>query len=110
MDIKVIIKVMLIALLLGCLLKMPYGYYQFVRLVACIGFGSLVYYEYEAKHYFQVVFCIAAALLFNPLRPVYFKRDIWQIIDELIAMLLVIWVLIDIVMYLVKKRRKRNLI
>ena len=70
MDIKVIVKVILSALLLGCLLRMPYGYYQFVRLSVSAGLGVLAYYEYGKKHYIQVILCVGVALLFNPIKPI----------------------------------------
>lgn len=36
-----IIKIGLAVLMFGCLLNMPYGYYQLVRFIALIGFGVL---------------------------------------------------------------------
>lgn len=38
-----IIKIALAILLLSCVLKMPYGYFQLVRFLALIGFGILAY-------------------------------------------------------------------
>jgi len=40
---EALIKIALAILLFLCLLDMPYGYYQFVRFVALIGFGILTY-------------------------------------------------------------------
>lgn len=40
-------------MLLGCLLKMPYGYFQFVRLGAVIGFIWLAIGEFKVNKYFM---------------------------------------------------------
>ena len=39
---KIVIKLIIAVLLLGCLAKMPYGYYQFIKLL-CIGLGWLAF-------------------------------------------------------------------
>jgi hypothetical protein len=38
---EIIIKIILSLLLFLCLLPMPYGYFQFVRFAAMVGFGYL---------------------------------------------------------------------
>lgn len=49
------IKVVLAILLFLCLLDMPYGFYQFVRFVALIGFGILAYLANEQNQKAEVI-------------------------------------------------------
>ena len=87
---------------------MPYGYYQFVRIATCIGFIALAYIEYESKRTTTVVLSVLAAILFNPIAKIYFKKDTWQIIDEVIAIALVIWIITDLVYLYNEKRGKEK--
>ena len=92
------IKVVLAFLLLGCLLKMPYGYFQFIRLAGCAGFAYLAYTELERKSLYTGIPCIGAAILLNPVIKVHFPRETWNFIDMILGVLLLLWVIIDIIM------------
>jgi hypothetical protein len=61
--------------------RWPYGFYTFLRIVVC---GSAVYMAAEAYQTRDVLWtCVmgAAALLFNPLVPVYLRRSQWRWFD-----------------------------
>lgn len=90
---KNIIKIVLTVLLLVCLFRMPYGYYQFVRLATCVGLGYL---GYISNMPWVRVSCIAVALLFNPVFKVYLDKQTWNVIDASIAGLLIAWTLFDL--------------
>lgn len=107
---KIIIKTLLLIILLGCLLQMPYGYYQLVRLIVCAGFCWIAFTEYANKQPILAILSILIAALFNPVIKVYFNRDIWHIIDVIIAGLLAIWVIGDLVSlyHVSRQERKRN--
>ena len=78
-------------MLLLCLLDMPYGYYQFVRFASIITFGYLAYKEYVTKGRSAFFFIwIISAIAFNPIIKFSFGRTIWNIIDVVLAILLVI--------------------
>lgn len=87
---------------------MPYGYYQFVRITAFIGFGWLAYTEYEQKRAAIAIPCILLAVLFNPVIKVYLGREAWQMIDIVVAALLVIWVVADLVSLIYGKSSKKS--
>ncbi len=72
-------------LLLLCLFDMPYGYYQFVRLAAFIGFSSLAYFSNKLKNHWGVVICIGLAILFQPFLKIALGRSIWNCVDALVA-------------------------
>jgi glucose-6-phosphate-specific signal transduction histidine kinase len=103
------VQIMLAGLFVGCLLQVPYGYYQFLRLVSLPLFGILAINEYKRGYYALVILCICAALLFNPIIPVYLERSIWQAIDKVMASLMLLWIMVDAVLLFIKKRSKKNI-
>ena len=77
------------ALLLLCLAPMPYGYYQLVRFVAMAIFAVMAYqYVQEKRNTLAVVFG-ALALLFQPFLKIALGRTIWNIVDVIVAIVLV---------------------
>lgn len=85
-----IIKFLLVILLFLCLLNMPYGFYQLVRFVALVGFGVLAYRAHEQENKTAFVIFIALALLFQPFMKIALGRIIWNILDVIVAIGLVI--------------------
>ena len=82
-----IIKIGLAILLCLCLLKMPYGYYQMVRVVSMIGFGILALSAKEDKErWIYIVLC----LLFQPFIKVALGRVLWNVVDVVVAIGLLI--------------------
>jgi len=81
-------KIVLAILFLLCLLKMPYGYYQFIRISGFISFLYLAY-QSKAKPFFVVIW-IFSAILINPFLKIYFTKFTWNIIDVIWAMLLIL--------------------
>jgi hypothetical protein len=81
-----IIKLILAALLLICLLDMPYGYYQFVRFVAMLSFAWLAYQASEKNDKTEMIIYIGLALLFQPILKISLGRSIWNIVDVIVAL------------------------
>ena len=90
-----IIKVILSILLLLCLANMPYGYYQFVRFAAMISFAYLAYSAKEENKNNEIFVYIALAILFQPFIKIALGRTIWNIVDLIISIGLVISVIKD---------------
>lgn len=67
--------------------NLPYGYYQFLRLVIFVSglFAAYRFYEVE-KSKLASLFGIAA-LLFNPIFPVYLDKSTWIGIDLITSFL-----------------------
>lgn len=80
-----LIKAILAGLLLVCLLKMPYGYYQFVRFVALIGFVLLAIEANKKGGTIEMAIFGALALLFQPFMKIVLGRAIWNIVDVIVA-------------------------
>jgi len=80
-----IIKIALAILLFLCLLDMPYGYYQFVRFAALIGFGILAYKANEESKNTEMVIYGGLALLFQPFFKIALGREMWNIVDMIVG-------------------------
>ena len=77
-------------MLLLCLLPLPYGYYTLVRFVAMVVFAVMAYEYYEQKNTLFCVVAVALALLFQPFQKVALGREIWNVVDVIVAILLII--------------------
>lgn len=80
-----IIKIVLSVLLFLCLLNMPYGYYQFVRFAAMVGFGYLTFQAKDENNEQGLWIYGALALLFQPFFKIPLGREIWNIVDVIVG-------------------------
>ena len=85
-----IIKIVLAVLLFLCLAKMPYGYYQFVRFAGIIGFAILAYQANQQNKQTEMIVYGALALLFQPLFKIALGRELWNIVDVIVGIGLLI--------------------
>lgn len=90
MNNQIIIKIGLAILLLLCLFNMPYGFYQFVRFLALLSFGILAYQSYKQSKQIEMIIYISLALLFQPFFKVALDRELWNIVDIIVGIGLVI--------------------
>ena len=84
------IKLILSALFLLCLAPMPYGFYSLIRFVAMIAFAIYAYVYYEKKSNELAIVFLSLAILFQPLLPIYLGRMLWNIVDVIVAIFLVV--------------------
>jgi predicted membrane protein len=84
------IKIILAILMLLCLVDMPYGFYQFARFISLVGFSVLAYMAYRQQREIEMIVYIALAVLFQPLFKIALGRDLWNIIDVVVAIGLLI--------------------
>ena len=90
-DQPVFIYGALAAVLLLSLLKMPYGFYEFVRFAAMAAFAYLAYKEYDNKgSKDKMILFIVLAVLFQPCFKLSLSRVIWNIVDVVVAGLLLV--------------------
>lgn len=68
---------------------MPYGFYQFFRFVALIGFGVLAYKANEQNQKIEMIIYGGLALLFQPFFKIALGREIWNIVDVIVGIGLV---------------------
>ena len=93
-----IIKIGLAVLMFGCLLDMPYGYYQLVRFIALIGFGVLAYQANQQSRQTEMFIYGALALLFQPFFKIALGRELWNIVDVIVG--------VGLLVSLAKKNKK----
>ena len=85
-----IIKIGLAILFFLCLADMPYGFYQFVRFVALIGFAILAYQANQQGKQTEMIIYGALALLFQPFFKIALGRELWNIVDVVVGIGLLI--------------------
>ena len=87
-----ILKIILSILFIICLFKMPYGYYQFTRFIGMAGFLLLAFFNYERNKSLNstVIIYLALALLFQPFIKVALGKTIWNIVDVVVSVGLII--------------------
>lgn len=83
-------NIILAILLFGCLLNMPYGYYQFVRFLAMVIFSHLAYSSNELNKKNEVIIYLGLALLFQPFIKIALGRTIWNIVDVVVGIGLIV--------------------
>lgn len=74
---------------------MPYGYYQFARFSAMVGFGYLAYSAKEHNNKNEMFIYIGLALLFQPFIKIALGRTIWNIVDVIVGIALLVAILMD---------------
>jgi hypothetical protein len=76
-------------LLVLALLEMPYGYYQFLRLVICLTAAFIAYSLWPSSQLWAAAF-VGMALLYNPVFRVHLDRETWAPINTVSAALYVL--------------------
>ena len=91
-----LIKLILSILLLLCLLHLPYGYYELVRFAGMVGFALLAWFSFQQKNNTATIIYIALAILFQPLIKIALGRTIWNIVDVIVSLGLIISIFIHL--------------
>lgn len=73
------------ALLLLCLLDMPYGFFVLVRFIATAAFCFFAFEEYQDGNKDRMILFIILAVLFQPFLKISLGRVIWNIVDVAVA-------------------------
>lgn len=84
--------ILAIALIL-CLLPLPYGFYTIVRLATAVISGCWAYSFYKHRKTSFAISSVAIALLFQPFLKIALDRFTWNVIDVILAVLIVLMVL-----------------
>lgn len=86
------LKIVLAVILFICVLDMPYGYYQFVRIAMTFGFSYLAYSANKLNRDNEFIPYIVAVMVFQPFAIVHLNKTTWNVIDVIagVALLLTI--------------------
>jgi hypothetical protein len=93
-DMPTLIKLTLAGLFFVCLLDMPYGYYQLVRFAALIGFSILAYTANEQGQTIEAIVYVCLAILFQPLIKIVLGRELWNVVDVIVGIGLIVSIFI----------------
>jgi hypothetical protein len=85
-----VIKIVLAILFFLCLADMPYGFYQFVRFAGLIGFALLAYQAKQQGRQIEMIIYGVLALLFQPFFKIALGRQMWNIVDVVVGIGLLI--------------------
>jgi hypothetical protein len=91
-----VLKIFLAVLLFGCLLPMPFSYYNFIRLAEFIGFLIFTYKAIKNEKSIAALGLFIIAVIFNPFSRLTMKKFDWNIIDVAVALFLIFWILIEV--------------
>jgi hypothetical protein len=80
-----IVKIGLAVLLFICLLDMPYGYYQFVRVAATFVFVLFTIQSYNLKSNALILIYVILAILFQPFEKIALGREVWNVMDVIVG-------------------------
>ena len=72
---------------------MPYGYFQFVRFSALVGFGYIGYEYFQMKEKQLGYIFFSLAILFQPFLKISLGRELWNIVDVGVAIYLLVTLL-----------------
>jgi hypothetical protein len=72
-------------LLFLCLADLPYGYYQFVRVIASGFFAVAAMQEFEANRSQLGIIFIGLTILFQPLIKIALGRELWNFVDVIVG-------------------------
>ena len=84
------IKIVLAILFFLCLADISYGFYQFVRFAGLIGFAILAYQANQQGRQTEMIIYVGLALLFQPFFKIALGRQIWNIVDVVVGIGLII--------------------
>lgn len=77
----VIVKGIIAALLLLCLIDADYGFYQAMRTLVSFGFAFLAYNYYTSGDNTNAIIFLCLLILFQPLMKIGLGRGIWIVVD-----------------------------
>ncbi len=103
---RVIPQLAISIILLCCLLKVPFAYYQFTRISVFCLLCYLGYIYYQEKKMLLLIPIILCVILFNPLVKIAFKKHLWQKIDLVIGIIFIAWALAEIAFYFWHKKKR----
>ena len=88
------IKIILAIMFFLCLADMPYGYYELLRFVAMVGFVILANDSRQQDRQTEMIIYIGLALLFQPFFKIALGREMWNIVDVIVGVGLLVsaWV------------------
>ena len=84
------IKIVLIAIVYLAIFKMPYYYYDIMKVFCFVGFLIIAKLDYDKQNNSFAVFWVIIGLMLNPFIKLQIEKDVWLWIDAVIIGLLLL--------------------
>lgn len=84
------VSLVLAIALIACLLPLPYGFYTLIRFATAIVAVCWAYTFYKRRQTALAIFAAAVALLFQPFVKIVMDRSTWNVVDLILAVLILI--------------------
>lgn len=101
-------KGIIVLLLVIASTKQPYGYYQIMRIAVTALFVFLGYSLWQLKQELLSILCWVSALVFQPFEKIALRKRQWHTIDLLFAGMLMVWIAIDVALYLLSRSKNES--
>lgn len=80
-----LVKIIFALMLFLCLVNLPYGYYQLVRFLGMVLLGYLAYTNFQNQDSVRAFVFVILAILFQPLFKISLGRTLWNVIDIIVG-------------------------
>lgn len=90
-----IICIAIALVLLLCLFPLPYGFFVLVRFATMVSMGYVAYHFYSINRTSIAIAAGVLALLFQPFAKIALGREVWNIVDVVVAVLLVVFIIYE---------------
>ena len=80
---------MFVAIIIPEFFKVPYAFYNIIRILSFCSLGYIAYYLFKQKETYLLFFIGMFTILYNPLMQIFLSRPIWMVIDVLIILTLI---------------------
>jgi len=74
-------RIIACGLLLFAIIKLPHGYYFFLRVVITVIAGINAYFVFKEDNKVLFIVFLVIVILFNPFIPIHFNKSTWILID-----------------------------
>jgi len=85
----------IVALIIASATSQQYSYYSFLRWFVMATFIYFCYKSYQKKQFGILIYFGIVAILFNPFQKFWFQKQIWHLIDYLIAGITALTIIYD---------------
>lgn len=86
----IVLITMFTAIIVPEYFKVPYAFYNIIRLFAFSSLAYIVYYLFRKKELILSFIVILPTIIYNPLSPIFLTRNIWISVDIIIILILFI--------------------
>ena len=92
---NIIKLIVIISLVVAASTKQQYSYYTYIRWLVMTTSIYFAYSSFDKKQNGLLIYFIAIAVLFNPFQKFWFQKEIWHLIDYMVAIVTTVTIFYD---------------